>query len=241
MPPLGARRILVRRPATYTQRVRALSPIAYWPLADPSGTVATDASGNGRNGTYSGVTLGVPGIGDGRTAASFNGTSSFCNVYSTSLRDAFGTAEGSIAVWFKVSGSGVWTDGAVRRIVSFQVDAGNRAYMEKPSGSNVLTLNYNAGSTNKTITKTSFSATGWTHICMTWSKSADRFAAYINGVIEPTQTGLGTWAGTLLSTNCNIGANATTPTSLWSGNLAHVAVFNRPLTANEIFALSSVS
>lgn len=38
--------------------VIALSPVVFLPLKDMAGTVATDASGNGRNGTYgSGVTL----------------------------------------------------------------------------------------------------------------------------------------------------------------------------------------
>jgi len=56
--------------------VLADNPIAYWRLGEGSGTTAADASGNGRNGVYTGgVTLGVPGAlnGDTDTADRFDG------------------------------------------------------------------------------------------------------------------------------------------------------------------------
>ncbi len=45
--------------ATYDDLVLADSPALYWPLDDPSGSTATDASGNGLHGTY----LGAPELG----------------------------------------------------------------------------------------------------------------------------------------------------------------------------------
>lgn len=43
--------------------ILADSPYGYWPLDDASGTTAVDASGNGRDGTYTGgVTLAQPGL-----------------------------------------------------------------------------------------------------------------------------------------------------------------------------------
>ena len=49
----------------YSEKVLALSPIAYWPLWEAAGAVAEDISGNGFDGAYTGVTLGQTGIGDG--------------------------------------------------------------------------------------------------------------------------------------------------------------------------------
>jgi hypothetical protein len=44
-------------PGTYKTTVLEDKPIMYWRLGEPSGTLAADASGNGRTGTYSGGAL----------------------------------------------------------------------------------------------------------------------------------------------------------------------------------------
>jgi len=224
----------------YTRKIRALGPIAYWPLADAGGSVALDESGNGRNGAYTAAALTQIGIGDGRGAAGFNGTTAFCNLYSASLIQAFNAAEGSIIFWAQVSAVGVWSDGAVRRFITLQVDANNRVYIEKVAGANTFGFNYVAGGTAKSRNRAT-STTAWFHACLTWSKSADQVIAYFNGVQEgATLTGLGTWVGAIVSTNANLAANATTPTSLWSGNLAHAAIFPRPLPAAEVLSAATL-
>ena len=227
-------------PSAYGALVQSLGPIAYWPMDEQSGTVSVDQSGNGRNGAYTAVTLGQPGMGDGRTAASFDGTASINNVFSTSMQSAFGSAEGTIALWAKVANVGVWSDATVRRFATFQVDANNRVYIEKVAGANTFGYNYVAGGTAKNRNRTT-STTEWFHACLTWSKSNDQVIAYFNGVQEgATLTGLGVWAGSIVSTNTNIGANATTPTSVWSGLLAHAAVWNTPLSAAQVLTLAQV-
>lgn len=227
----------------YTQIVQSTATanlIAYWTMAEASGTVALDESGNGRVGAYTGVTLGQTGIGDGRTAPSFDGATSFNNVFSASLQSAFNSAEGTIALWVRVSGAGVWSDGVVRRFITLQVDANNRVYIEKVAGANTFGFNYVAGGTAKSRNR-STSTTAWLHAALTWSKSGDQVIAYFNGVQEgATMTGLGVWVGSIANTNSNIGANATTPTSVWSGNLAHAAVWTTPLSAAQVLSLASV-
>ncbi|WP_424099030.1 filamentous hemagglutinin N-terminal domain-containing protein [Moorena producens] len=56
---------------TYNQAVLGDNPIVYWSLDETSGSTAFNATGNGFNGTYEGVTQGVPGISG--TAGEFNG------------------------------------------------------------------------------------------------------------------------------------------------------------------------
>lgn len=225
----------------YSDLVKATfgaSLLAYWPLWEPSGTTATDISGNGRDGVYTGVTLGQTGIGDGRTAASLDGTTSYTNVYSTSLRDAFSAAAGTVMVWAKASGAGVWTDGIERRIINLSVNSSNRVYITKNTASNSLTLLYAAGGTAKSRTLT-ISSIEWNCFVITWDKAADEVKAYLNGVQQgATLTALGTWAGVLASTTTVIGASATTPTLLWSGSEAHVTLGNRALTAAEVAVLA---
>ncbi|NEO73180.1 filamentous hemagglutinin N-terminal domain-containing protein, partial [Moorena sp. SIO3H5] len=56
---------------TYNEAVLGDNPIVYWSLDETSGSTAFNATGNGFNGTYEGVTQGVPGISG--TAGEFNG------------------------------------------------------------------------------------------------------------------------------------------------------------------------
>lgn len=226
----------------YTNKVKALAPLAYWPLAELSGATAIDESGNGRNGVYSGVTLGAAGIGDGRTAAAFDGNVSYCNVYGAGLAAAFSGAEGTIAAWFQVANAGVWTDGATHYCAQLQADANNLLYIRKQTTNNQLAFVYAAGGTSKTVTVAAGGPTGWFHVALTWSKSADQMRAYINGTqASTTQIGLGTWAGALSSTKTVLGNSTTSATQAWSGPMSHAALWNSALNAVQITSLATVN
>lgn len=231
--------------ASYTVKVKALLPIAYWPMAETSGTVITDESGNGRNGAYKASgepLLGQTGIGDGRTAPLFDGTNDFANVFSASLQGAFNGAEGTLAIWFKVSAAGVWTDGVTRRLMYFQVDANNRVRFEKSTTNNQIAAVYTAGGTAKSVLWNNAGPTSLQHLAVTWSKSADQMKFYANGVqIGATQTGLGTWVGSLVSTTTEVGASDTSGNNPWSGNLAHAAVWGSALGSATVATLAAVS
>ena len=226
----------------YTNKVKALGPIAYFPLADASGTTAADESGNGRNGTYSNVTLGATGIGDGRTAAAFNGSTSYANIYTAGLAGAFNGAEGSAAIWMKASAAGIWTDGAFHEILRLRINASNAVIIEKTSTNGQIRFTYLAGGVLRTINDISLSGSvAYAHLALTWSAAADQVKAFVNGVqTGSTQTGLGVWSGSLVSTTTVIGANDTTPTFVWSGSLAHAAIFSSALPPAQIASLASV-
>lgn len=230
-----------RNPLAYTNKIKALGPIAYYPQAEPSGTTIGDESGNGRNGTYVGVTLGQPGIGDGRTAASYDGATSYGNIYSASLAAAFNGAEGSIITWERVANAGVWTEsGADRCSLAIGNGGSNTVRAMRGGANNQYLLQYSAGGTTRLIFAT-LSTTSWFQIALTWSKTADQFKAYLNGTqVGATQTGLGTWAGTLSNGETVIGAINTSPFLAWFGSLAHTAIFNRALSAAEIASLAVV-
>lgn len=213
--------------------------VAYWPLWEASGAATADQSGNGRNGSYTGVDLGQMGIGDGRTAPFFDGVNDYCDVYSTSLRDAFNKDEGTQLAWCKVNDTSVWGTASVRRITNFRTDANNRLSLTKPSGTNALTALYVAGGVTKTINAVSVTSDGWLQVAMTWSKAVDEFKFYLQGSqVGATVSGLGTWVGTLGSTATLIGAGITTPTEVWHGWLAHVALWSTPLSGAQIAALA---
>jgi len=91
----------------YALAVTADSPYVYYRLGETSGTVATDASGNGRNGTYVNVAsadLGKPGSkASGDTATMFNGSNAY--VASPTAASGFGASIGtsSYELVFKVN------------------------------------------------------------------------------------------------------------------------------------------
>lgn len=207
---------------TYTDKVKALNPIAYWPLADVSGSVATDESGNGRNGTYSNVTLGVPGIGDGRTAARFNGTNAQVTIDVAGLLAAFPISAYTLSAWVQVAAVGVWTDGADRYPFSVRRDGNNHGYLVKAATNNKLNITTIAGATVSRVDPPNQTTTGWLHLAQTFDKAGNVMRAYLNGAqTGANQTGLGTWAGQPLTVRIGSVAGA----NFWSGQIAHVAIF----------------
>lgn len=227
---------------TYAQKVLSVAPanlLTYWPLWEPSGTVITDISPNARNGVYTGVDLGQPGIGDGRTSPLFDGTNDYGNLYTASFRDAFNGLEGSCSIWIKMLDATSWSDTLTHNIFRFAPDANNQFYFRK-QGTNTVALIYHAGAVTKVLTATTTSV-AWLHLAATWSKAADQAKLYLNGVQQgATMTGLGTWAGTLGATTTALGAADLVPTLPWRGYLAHLAFWNTPLSATQIASMATL-
>jgi len=234
----------------YTDRVNSYSPIAYWPLNEASGGTAEDISGNNFDGSYTGVDLGQTGIGDGNTAPYFDGSNDFLNVWSTGFRDRFAltnhnggdpVSEGTMMIWVKVFNVGVWTDDVNRKLFYFRVDADNQFWIYKATDDNRITWKYEAGDVQLTDNHNGLSDTGFLHYGITWSKTADEVKLYYEGSQEGvTKTGLGVWAGNLADNSAIIGAANPSPSGLWHGYLAHAAVWDTPLTPDQIADLAVV-
>ena len=76
---------------------------------------------------------------------------------------------------------------------------------------------------------------------MTYSETADKVIYYIDGSpTGATDTGLGAWAGNLLSTTCVVGADDTGGAKSFNGNMAHIPVWDSPLAAPQIAELATV-
>ena len=235
--PLMQRAAVVMGQKPHWQKLLASAPIQLLPGWEASGLVATDISGNGRNGAYpaSGVTYSQPGIGDGRTSVLLDGSAGYINAYSAGLAAAFNGAEGAIAISAKVANVGVWTDGVTRALFNFRADANNRIFAWK-NANNSIDLNYYAGGTQKAVTLGSLTATTWLRFLLCWSKSGNKMEAYKNDGVQigATQTGLGTWAGSLSATLSCFGAIANTPSNVWAGNIAYGAILTHYPSALEI-------
>lgn len=228
-------------PFTYAEKVLNYCPIAYWPLWETEGAVAQCLVNPAQNGAYTGVMLGQPGIGDGRTSPFFDGTNDFVDIYSAVFRDAFNGAEGTWMAWARVNGVGVWTDGARRDVLNIFVDGANFMYLIKAAANNVVDWSKVSGGVAKVRQRGAVSATGWIHLAMTWSEAGDVQQAYFNGVAEGVAlVGLGVWAGVPIATNTLIGASSQVPVGPWHGNIAHVPIFDRALPPAAIADLATV-
>jgi len=226
----------------YSKKVLSYDPIAYWPLSEGSGTVATELV-NGWNGAYvrNVATMGTgAGIGDGNTAPLFDGGQDSVNIYSSALNTAFNGQLFSMLLWAKTAGAGVWTDGSFDYAFQIYVDANNYFMIRKDDVNNQLSITYRSGAATKTITATSQSDTGWMCWAVTVSLSADAFKAYKNGAQQgSTISSLGTWAGNLALGEVNIGSWSE-DTNEWNGYLANVAIFDKVLDVAQVLDLATV-
>lgn len=229
-------------PPAYSGIVQQAAPanlLAYWVLYGDS----RDSSGYGYNGADIGAPVyGQIGIGDGLTAVFTDGSNDAINVWSTGYRDVFDDTakdEGSLLAWGRV-GSGAWADGATRDLVRFQAVGGNDIILIQKLTTSLFCLR-RANGTTKSVTQANMTTEDWISVILTWSVSADEFKVFLNGEqIGTTQTSNVAWSAAVLSgTNTLIGAASTTPTLPWHGDIAHIAIWDTPLTATQISTLTN--
>lgn len=230
----------------YWQRVKNLfgsNLLAYWTLDELSGTVANDRSGNGRNGAYANVTLGQPGLATSRPSASFNGTSSRVNIYSTSLRDAFSGEEGFMSIFIKPFEAA--TFGVNKRLLQFYCSNGDAVYFNVEGATRSVRVSHysNVGATFKFVEFIVDTNTRAMNLTATWSKSQNKLNFAVNGVqMGYDVTGLAAFVGTLDSSFTMIGALSAGST-FWKGWASDALVGNRFITRQEmknIFQLSDL-
>jgi hypothetical protein len=214
-------------------------------LNETSGTTAVEQIDSpNQDGTYArdvsmmGTSTGI--LGDD-TAPVFDGANDYVNIYSATFAGAFDSGEGTISSWIQVDNAGVWTDGSNRRFFSLRTDASNRLFGLKTNTNGRFDRYYVAGGTAETRADIGYSNTDWFHIVITWSVTADEVNYYLDGALQETDTGLGAWVGALASSTTLIGAADQTPTSVWDGQLAHIAVWDRALEPDEIAGLADVN
>ena len=226
----------------YAARVLSIerdSLIGFWPQDELAGAISYDASPEQNNGAYTGVTLGQPGIGDGRTVPFFDGATSFNNIYSAGLNADFDGTEGTLLIWGRVTNAGVWTDGISRRLLTIEVDANNYIIIDK-GGANSIRGIYRAGGTTETATQAGITTLDYFSFAMSWSVIADEVRYYYNGAWFETDTVLGAWVGPILANRAIIGAANIAPAFPWDGWLGPALLNTAVLTDAQIAYLSTL-
>ncbi|MEN6578319.1 MAG: LamG-like jellyroll fold domain-containing protein [Phycisphaerales bacterium] len=203
----------------------------WWKLDETSGTTASDASGNGNDGTLQGNGQWVEGTLDG--AWQGDGDGDYIRIPhsdSLNLSDAVTVAlwlYGGIApdqVLCKGTGGDAWVSS-----YSIRVD-------DDSSHARQINWRGRVGSaTNGLNSATALPTAEWVHVAVTFDVAAsdNNQKIYINGVLDAENR-----STNALSTNTNdllLGADAYDTTRWhWQGKLDDVRIYNRALTAGEI-------
>lgn len=173
-------------------------------------------------------------------AFSFDGNDAVV-VQATRIDAPFDELSGTLGGPVRMSDPSDWTDGTVRVVARYYVDANNYIRMGKSASDNTFFFEYVAGGTTKSISVGSLSlGTDWFFPVMTWDDTADEFKAFINGVqVGSTQTGLGTWAGTL--TQVTIGALNAAGDNGHKGLLTHHFLENEAADPVDILEMATIA
>ena len=223
--------------AAYVDVVDGLSPIGYWRLGEPSGTSATDQSGNGITGTYDGVTLGATGAigGDSDTAIDFDGINDqMITLSSSSLRL---TGDMSVSIWVNIDTyPGASEVGPLFTIEADAQTSGVAKMAElavDQSGDIVYSHEYSPGGSGvdqRTFSSSNLSTDTWYNITVTRDATAEEVTLYIDGDLLDTFSfnnqpeGYGN--GTLY-----LGQYGT---DLFDGSIDEIAVFDYELTGQNV-------
>lgn len=232
-PERGIRVIQPAAAEEYYRKVLGYGPIAYWPIWDPLADPVAEELVNSpaQDGAHTAVTLGQPGIGDGRTSGWYNGpiATSITNVWSAPFQAAFDGSEVTVIIWARVNDIGVWTDGIARRLFNLRVDGNNRMYVSTTVGGNALFWAYIAGGVARTVALGGLAELNWmcAGITCTASVGTGEMRAYYNGIQTGlTQVALGAWAGLLDPIRTVIGDQLVPPPVSWHGWEAHCVIFD---------------
>ena len=168
---------------------------------------------------------------------------SFNNIYSTAfdgvddyveidgISSVFNSTIGTISFWAKTPSTE--TTGHYFKTL---VDSNNFISLIYHSASSEIRLNYKGGgSTVSAISTEEIEDDGlWHHFVGTWDVSGDEIKLYLDGALQQTTTGLGTFAGTVSSTA--LGSNADGG-GYFIGNIDEVSLFNVELSDANVRTL----
>jgi hypothetical protein len=227
----------------YWRKVRSIRPgslYAYRPIWEPDGTDVQDYSGLGDRATSTGLGVRNPGPDGVHQAPAFNGTPSHVNVMSAEFISRYNGQEGTVLFWAKAASVGFWTDTNNHCPVLWRTDANNVLMLYKPATDFNFIFYRVSGGAASGVTWTDLNpGADWFMLGLSWSNVTNELKAYLNGIQkEATGGGGGIYAGDL--TSAYIGAYDNVATFPWLGYLAHVALWNVPLSASEIKSFSEV-
>jgi hypothetical protein len=219
----------------YRDAVLADSPILYWRLAEPSGTTAADATGNGHTGTYhpggDTISLGQPSALTTDTAdrsIAMSGVTFLDHYVISAASTAFDTTSMTIEMWIHPT-SGQTNKHGLASVMSSGGSA--RWYWRlQPTTGNLEVF----GSTFSTSVNIAFAV--WTYLVVTFDVSDSKWRIYVNGTL--IQTSAVATLGGATNQPFTIGHNNAggAGAEVFIGGMDEVALYGTALSAGRIAA-----
>lgn len=195
--------------------------VGHWKFNESTGTVATDSTAEGNNGTVSGATWTTSGMIE--NALSFNGASSVTKTGSATVLKP--STEVSVSAWIK-AGS---TDTGGSEIVSM----GDSYAVRLDTTGNIRFFYYNGTTWVSTVTSgVNLKNNLWHYVVA--QKTSSSVEIYVDGVLKITSANTGTITYNQ-GANFVIGKHGNGDAIYdFTGLIDDVRIYNRPLTAQEI-------
>lgn len=212
--------------------------VGYWPFDgnDISGTTAYDRSGQGNNGTLTnGPTKTIGRVGQG---LSFDGTDDYINMGNT---NNISTGNFTISYWFKTSLS-VYKPIVAKRLATpsynqYQTGVGYVNSLGNPvdSGSVFFFASDGVNKQGVHTTATNYADGAWHHVDVTRTSSG--VLMYVDGVLVSLVIDSAGISSQNYSNSGNFNIGYSNSSYFFSGSLDEVRIYNRALSASEIWDL----
>jgi PKD repeat protein len=209
--------------ASFEETAGASGPVAAYGFEEPSGSTASDSSGNGHDGAISGATRTV----DGRhgSALSFDGINDLVTISDSNLLDITGAFTLESWVYLTPPVSGYET-------VILKEQAGSllySLYASAPGGRPAAEL-WTQGTFHVLNGTVPISANVWTHVATTWDGNVMRL--FINGAQNATHS----VSGIIPTSSLPLRLGGNSFGEYFRGRMDEVRVYSRALTQAEIQA-----
>lgn len=211
----------------YDVEVLADSPLAYYRLGESSGTSMVDASGNGRNGTYTGVTLGASGAlsGDTDTAITLAGAST--SYASVPFAAWMSPAAVTLEAWVKSTSTDAVVFGTMQTF-------GQPYYLRISSTLGLyFAARTSGGDSWANNTGQTVRDGNWHHIVGTFTPGTIK--AYLDGALVATNTG-GAYANSLIAATSDLAIGRRGNGLYFGGQVDEVAIYGTALSATRVAA-----
>jgi len=204
-----------------TASVNTSGLVGYWRFEEGSGTTASDSSGNGNSGTLYNSPIWTNGYFG--NALGFDGVDDYVNLPSTVqlTNQSF-----TIMSWMKPSS-------LTGNYQMFGPTQWNAVGIGLVAGSNQIFCQFNTGGLNIQSSAIVPNTNQWYHVVCSFDWSTSLLSIYVNG------TRINSWTATNPSFNWNnfyIGSQGPDG-NLFNGTIDEVQVWNRALTASEIYEM----
>lgn len=230
----------------YDQVVAKSEPLVYYKLDDTSGTVVTDSSGNGYNGTYSGSpSLTAGSITQGGThSVDFDGVNDYV-IGDTTIIPSLGATSFSMECWIRKDASGVTPATFAFNDTTKTPESEINVFVVLPSDTGMWLADMNSPSgALATIAEGAIPIDDKKdyHTCLVFDLQNDLIRCYVNGV-EDTEGEFPLLNYSTVRSNGITEANAfhigmeldgANPSNLFDGMISNAAIYTHAMSPQEI-------